>query len=273
MAKLEIGVFVQLTEEPEAEIAKVVDLGLRSCQVSSWDASIRTDAVGERLAAAAVKHSVNITTLWAGYSGPVVWNFTEGPATIGLVPPEYRPKRVAELKQAAEFAARFDLPAITTHAGFLPEDPANPLFDGVVDALKQVAGHCAELGIGFWFETGQETPVTLLRTIERVATGNLGINLDTANLILYGKGNPVDAIDVFGQYVRGTHVKDGLFPTDGSELGMEVPVGEGKANLPVVVPKLKACGFDGALTIEREISGAQQIADIRKAIELLRPLC
>ena len=273
MVTLEIGVLVRLTEQPENAIAKVVDLGLRSCQVSTWDVATRTNQVGERLTAAAAKHGVNITTLWAGYSGPVVWNFTEGPVTIGLVPPEHRQTRIAELKQAGEFAAKFKLPSITTHAGFLPENPSDPLYDGAVDALKQVAGHCAERGIGFWFETGQETPVTLLRTIDRVATGNLGINLDTANLILYGKGNPVDAIDVFGQYVRDTHVKDGLFPTDGLELGPEVPLGEGKANLPVIVEKLKACGYDGALTIEREISGPQQIADIHNAIELLRPLC
>ena len=64
------------------------------------------------------------------------------------------------------------------------------------------------------------------------------MNLDTANLILYGKANPVDALDVFGRYVRGVHAKDGLYPTNGSELGREVPIGEGKVDFPILISKL-----------------------------------
>ena len=273
MSKLEIGVMSSLGERPEEEIRKVAELGLSSCQVCSWNPDVWTDQVGERLLEAAAKHRVHVTTFWSGYPGPAVWNFVDGPATIGLVPPQYRAMRVEVLKKAARFAAKFHLPSITTHVGFLPEDPKDPLYTGTVEALKQVAGLCAELGIGFWFETGQETPVNLLRTIERVNTGNLGINLDPANLLLYGKANPVDALDVFGKYVRGVHAKDGLYPTDGDHLGKETPLGEGQVNFPVLVPKLKSMGFGGALTIEREIGGEQQIRDIRRAIELLAPLC
>jgi len=273
MAKLEIGVFVAFGPEMEPEMAKVTDLGLRSCQVGGWDPPSWTDQAGRQMVAAAEKHGVTITTFWAGYSGPMVWNFLEGPATIGLVPPEHRDYRTAELIKGAEFAASLQLPSITTHVGFLPEDPADPNYAPTVAALKQVAGRCADLGIEFWFETGQETPVTLLRTIERIGTGSLGINLDPANLILYGKANPVDALDVFGRYVRGVHAKDGLYPTDPDKLGTEVPLGEGKVNFPVLIPKLKSAGFTGALTIEREIGGPQQIVDIRKGIERLQPLC
>ena len=125
----------------------------------------------------------------------------------------------------------------------------------------------------FWFETGQETPITLLRTIEDVGTGNMGINLDPANLLMYGKANPVDALDVFGKYVTGVHAKDGEYPTNGRDLGVEMPLGEGRVNFQVLIPKLKALGYTGALTIEREISGPQQNEDIRRAMELLDPLC
>ena len=78
-----------------------------------------------------------------------------------------------------------------------------------------------------------------------MGTDNLGINLDPANLILYGKGNPVDALDVFGKYVRDMHGKDGFYPTDGKNLGEEVPVGEGKVNFPALIAKLKELGYDG----------------------------
>ena len=126
--------------------------------------------------------------------------------------------------------------------------------------------------MGFRFETGQETPITLLRTIHDIGTDNLGINLDPANLLMYGKANPVDALDVFGQYVRGVHAKDGEYPTNGRQLGVEKPLGEGRVNFPALLAKLKTLGFCGALTIEREISGPQQIADIQKAKAMLAAL-
>ncbi len=272
MSKLDIGVLVSLTNEPDAEIKKVADLDLHSCQVCSWDQSVWTDETGTKLKAACEKYKVKISTFWAGYSGPAVWNFIEGPRTIGLVPEQYRAQRVTELKKAADFAAKFGIQSITTHVGFLPEDPQDPLYTGTVEALKEIVKHCKKLGISFLFETGQETPVTLLRTIERIGMDNVGINLDTANVILYGKGNPVDALDVFGRYVRDLHVKDGVYPTTGDQLGHETPLGEGKVDFKAVVNGLKKFGYNGPLTIERECSGEKQIADIKHAINLLTPL-
>ena len=122
------------------------------------------------------------------------------------------------------------------------------------------------------FETGQETPVTLLRTIEEVGTGNLGVNLDPANFILYGKANPVDSLDIIGKYVRGVHAKHGKYPTNGRDLGKEYPLGEGDVNFPEFIKKLKKIGYKGALTIEREISGEKQIKDIMSAKKLLESL-
>lgn len=271
--KLDIGVLVSLKENPDPEIARVARFGLQSCQVCSWNPAIWTDAVGGKLCAARDRHRVRTSTFWAGYSGPAVWNFIDGPRTIGLVPPEYRAQRVSELKKAADFAAKFGLPSITTHVGFLPEDPNDQLYIDTVEALKEICGHCRENGIGFLFETGQETPVTLLRTIERIGLDNVGINLDTANVILYGKGNPVDSLDVFGQYVKDLHIKDGLFPTCGSKLGKQTPLGEGKVDFAGVVRRLKELGYTGPLTIERECGdGEQQTRDIQAAIKMLEPL-
>jgi len=273
MPTLAIGVLVDLGNDLEQRLDTVRDLGLAHCQICSWKPELWTRATGERLRSAARSRGIRVTTFWAGWPGPATWNFIDGPRTIGLVPPEQRAARVAALKQAADFAADCGLPSITTHVGFLPEDPNDPQYDPTVAAIRDVAGQCGRRGIGFWFETGQETPVTLLRTIERVGTDNLGINFDTANVILYGKANPLDALDVFGSYVRDVHAKDGLYPTNGTQLGREVPLGEGKVNFPAVVGRLKSLGYAGTLTIEREIGGAQQLLDIRKAIDLLRPLC
>ena len=105
--------------------------------------------------------------------------------------------------------------------------------------------------------------------MQDIGFDNVGINLDPANLIMYGKANPVDSLDVFGKYVRGVHGKDGLYPTDGRELGDEVALGEGKVNFPVFLKKLHELGYDGDITIEREITGEQQKKDIQMAKGML----
>ncbi len=249
----------------------VSQFGLTCCQLVSWDCSLATDAIAKTARAEAARAGVRISAFWAGVPGPAEWNFRKGPVTLGLVPAEYRAARVAALKRWADFAALLGTPAIITHCGFLPENMTDPEFEGVAAAIREVAVHCKERGLEFWFETGQETPVTLLRFIDAVGTGNLGINLDPANLILYGKGSPVDALDVFGRYVRNIHAKDGFYPTNPYELGREVPVGAGAVRFPEFVKKLLAIGFDGEFIIEREIKeGEQQNADIRKTIADLR---
>ena len=102
-----------------------------------------------------------------------------------------------------------------------------------------------------------------MRCFETVGTDNLGINLDTANVILYGKANPADALDVFGKYVRNLHAKDGFYPTNGHDLGTEARIGDGKVDFRAVFTKLHELGYDRYVTIEREIEGAQQIEDVR----------
>ena len=97
----------------------------------------------------------------------------------------------------------------------------------------------------------------------------MGVNLDTANLILYGKANPVDALDVFGKYVMNIHAKDGLYPTNGHDLGKETRIGDGKVDFKALFIKLHELNYDSYVTIEREIEGEQQTDDIRHAKKYL----
>lgn len=269
---MKIGVLVHMCKDIEKEIKKVHDLGLKSCQICCWDYSLCTDDMAEAIKKATKEYDVEVSTFWCGWSGPKVWNFYEGPVTLGLVPEDYRYARLTELKQGSDFAKKIEVVNVATHVGFLPETPNTREYHSLVCALRDLAEHIKNNGQYFLFETGQETPVTLRRTIEDIGTGNLGINLDPANLILYGKANPVDALDVFGQYVRDIHAKDGCYPTDGKNLGLETPLGEGKVNFPRFVAKLKELGYDGPITIEREISGEKQIEDIKLAKKLLESL-
>ncbi|MBP5300534.1 MAG: sugar phosphate isomerase/epimerase [Victivallales bacterium] len=274
---IKIGTIISILESNYRNLfRKLVDFGLHTCQICNWNVKFYDTDYAEKVASVKQQMKdlqVAPSAVWAGYSGLVCWNFTEGPVTMGLVPEDRRQRRVEDLKCGARFAADIGVRAIITHCGFLPENMTDANFNIIRCAIYDVASYCKSLGIGFWFETGQETPVALLRMIQAVeAMGldNLGINLDPANLLLYGKGNPCDALNVFGKYVHNIHVKDGFVPTTGTHLGKEAQVGQGMVNFPVFVKKLLSIGFQEEFIIEREIpEGEQQTADIRETIKNL----
>ena len=271
---IKLGVLVNLNKQSDIaqKIKEVHDMGFSSCQISCWDPTCYTKENANYIKEALGEHEVRVSTFWAGWTGNGIWNFYDGPATLGIVPEYARFQRILELKAGSDFAKMIGIDQLATHAGFLPENPCDGSYRGVICALREVAAHCKANGQYFLFETGQETPVTLRRVIEDIGLDNLGINLDPANLILYGKANPIDALDTFGQYVLDVHGKDGCYPTDGHELGKEMPLGEGKVNFPAFVARLKELGYDRTITIEREISGDQQIKDILSAKALLESL-
>lgn len=236
--------------------------GFAHCQLLSWVPAQWTQAEADALRTISAETGVAITAFWCGWVGPTIWNFTEGPETLGIVPVAYRFARMQNLMDGADFARLLGIEDVVSHMGFIPETPTDANYPGVVAAMITIAEHLKKQGQNLLFETGQETPVTLLRLFEDVGTGNLFVNLDPANLLMYGKGNPVDALDVIGGYIRGVHAKDGLYPTNGRALGEEVKVGTGKVNFPALLQRLRALGYDGSLTIEREIEGQQQLEDI-----------
>lgn len=241
-----------------------------SCQLLAWKPALWTDENAEALNALLKEYEIEISAFWCGWEGPAVWNFYDGQKTLGLVPRQYREMRVKNLCDGADFAKKLGVTDVATHMGFIPENPFDPEFEPFCDAVRIVARHLEANGQYLLFETGQETPVTMVRCFETVGTSNLAVNLDTANLILYGKANPVDALDVFGTYVRNLHAKDGFYPTNGHDLGREVRQGDGKVDFYGVFKKLHELGYDSHVTIEREISGDQQILDIRYAREYLQ---
>jgi len=266
---MRLGVIVHMGKDPEGALAKVHELGLPTCQagISDYEPAMVT-----RLRGALDRYGIEATALNTAGPGPAVWNFDQGPLTIGLVPRKYRQARIVHLKRASDFAKECGIPALHTHCGFIPENPNDPVYRETVQAIREVVSHCKRNGQIFLYETGQETPITLLRTMQDVGLDNQGVNLDPANLILYGKANPVDALDVFGTLVRGIHAKDGLYPTDPHRLGEEVPIGHGKVDFPRLIRRLKELNYRGPITIEREIEGPQQTEDIRKAKAYLEAL-
>lgn len=254
MTRMRLGVLRNWKDDtPSGLITGVKELDFPTCEIACWDVSWFTDENAEMLSEACEESQVEITAIWAGLPGKYVWDFIEGPDTIGLVPPGTREMRVAALRHASDFAQKAGVPNISTHVGFIPTSPSDPNYAGLIEALKEITKYCGENGQHFLMETGQETPFTLLRTIEDVGIDNLGVCFDGANLLAYGTANPRDAIDVLGIYVRAVHAKDGEYPTSGRNFGTEKPLGQGRVNLPAVLSKLVELGYDGAITIEREV--------------------
>src|SRR5437016_2877965 len=258
---LRLGLILGIGRDPNDAISKVHDLGLPTCQafVDEIDS-----VLAGRLRQALDKYQVEATSLVVGGPGREVWDFYDGPLTIGLVPRETREARIAHIKKASDFAKHCGIDAVQTYCGFIPENPNDPVYKETIEAIREVVSYCKRNGQNFRYETGQETPITLVRAIQDVGLDNQGVNFDVANLILYGKANPVDAAEIIGPYVQGVHAKDGLWPTGPRNLGKEVPIGQGKVDFPRVIRRLKELNYRGAITIEREISGPQQMEDIRK---------
>lgn len=271
---MKIGTMVYFNEAVgiEDKFASVKKLGISSCQLCSWNTKLWTDENAQLIKELSGKYEVEIAAVWCGWSGPAVWDFCDGQITLGLVPPDYRQVRIKELCSGADFAKGIGVTDVVTHMGFIPENPNDENFNSFCVAVREVSQYLKGNGQNLLFETGQETPVTMLRCFEKVGTDNLFVNLDTANLILYGKANPVDALEVFGKYVRNIHAKDGLYPTNGHELGREVRIGEGKVDFSALFKKLKELGYNRSVIIEREIDGDEQIRDIVNAKEYLAKL-
>lgn len=271
---MKIGVMLSIDdlETFRTKISAFPEEGFSSCQLLSWRPDLLTPAYAQTIREDLLRYRVTPSAFWAGWSGPAVWDFTEGPRTLGLVPPEYREVRVRELCHASDFAAALGITDIVTHMGFIPENPNDPQFLPFCRAVREVATYLQAKGQFLLFETGQETPITMLRCFDTVACDNLGVNLDTANLILYGKANPVDALGIFKGKVRNLHAKDGVYPTDPKRLGEETKLGEGAVNFPALIRKLHEIGYDSHITIEREIDGEKQMRDIREAKAYLQRL-
>jgi len=193
--------------------------------------------------------------------------------TVGLVPPATRDERIEMFRQDADFAAALGAPAVGIHLGFISPDWESRDFADLVGVVKGMCEYCSAVGVALHLETGQETADTLLHFIQQVSRPNLWVNFDPANMILYGSGEPLEALGKVGRYVRSCHCKDATWaerPRD--EWGEEVPLGQGDVNVERFLAALIDLGYRGPLTIEREISGDQQARDIKEAIDLLESL-
>ena len=213
-----------------------------------------------------------IVTVFAAYDGESYADIPTVQRTVGFIPPETRASRERRTLEVSDFAAAIGVKSIACHIGFIPEDTAHPDYIAVREMVRRVADHATKHGQTFALETGQEPAHVLQSFLKDVGRSNVGINFDPANMILYGTGDPIEALTVLGPQLLSVHVKDGDWPPRDrkSALGQERPLGQGSVGIPRFIATLKDIGFRGPLNIEREAENQEErISDIRKAVVYL----
>ena len=189
--------------------------------------------------------------------------------TGGFVPEQDFPIRRQLTKGAARVARELGIDKLSTHIGFVPPS-SDPNYHAMVERVGQVAGDLDESGVTLLMETGQETAPELLQFINDLSRSNVQVNFDPANMILYGAGDPIEAIGILGRHIGHVHVKDATLSSQpGTNWGEEVPFGAGQVPPREFLSALKAAGYTGPLVIERE-AGDSRREDVALAITTLR---
>lgn len=271
---LEIGLMFWAGEDARKTLQQVKRFGLRAGQLG-FPGELPLDRAAERWDEVLTAEHFTAVTAVCSYIGEDYADIPTVAHTVGLVPEATRAERIARTKAVSDVARALAIDSVACHIGFVPHEPADVIYAKIRDVARELCDYCGANGQSFTLETGQEPAKALVRFIADVDRPNLKINFDPANMILYGTGEPIEALDVLAKHVVSVHCKDGDWPPlDKPEaLGEERPLGEGSVNIPAFIAKLKETGYKGVLSIERENANPQRReADIRKAIALLRRL-
>jgi len=191
--------------------------------------------------------------------------------TGGVVPDKTWNYNWRHIQKVIPLAKSLGISLVSFHAGFLPESKKDPDHEKLIKRLKIIAHAFSAEGIDLAFETGQEDALALKSFLENLSAPNVGVNFDPANMILYGKGNPVDAVKILSPYIKQVHIKDALPSKTPGEWGTEVAVGTGAVDWKAFLAALNDGGFTGLMSIERE-AGDQRIEDIKTAMAYLQKI-
>lgn len=275
MEKWPLGVFASIDAGLGVKLEIAHELGVSTVQLYTPQASSRTKESADRFISRLQELNIAISVVFAGFEGESYADIPTVTRTVGLVPLETRDARLAEFKEISDFARLLGVDAVGLHIGCVPHDEADPLFADTVAVTRQLCDHCRSNGQNVHLETGQEPADVLLRFIDVLERDNLFINFDPANMILYGCGEPIEALRKVGPRVRSVHCKDAKWADKpGEEWGAEVPLGEGDVGMEKFLRTLDEIGYTCPLTIEREIpqEPIRQKEEIGHGLRLLNEL-
>jgi sugar phosphate isomerase/epimerase len=270
-----IGVFASVDAGLGVAWDVIAELKVPTIQLHAPSPEKRNQESAEAFRAQLNDMGVQCSAVFGGFDGESYADIPTVVRTVGLVPADTRQARLAEMLEISNFAKWLGCDTVALHLGFIPHDPQAEGYSDIVDVTRQLCDHCANHGQFLHLETGQETAEGLLEFIKQVDRENLKINFDPANMILYGTGEPIEALQAVGKHVRSIHCKDGTWSDKpGDTWGAEVPLGKGDVGMENYLRTLQEIGYEGPLTIEREIpqDPERQMAEIGQAIELLTAL-
>jgi len=273
--KWPLGVFASIDAGLGVKLEVAQQLGVPTIQLHAPEQATRTAENARRFLDRLEKLGMRITVVFGGFAGESYADIPTVTDTVGLVPPATRAERTREMKEIADFARLLGVDAVGLHLGFVPHDTADPLYRNVLAVTRDLCDHCRSQKQAVHLETGQEPADALLQFIGDTERDNLFINFDPANMILYGSGEPIEALEKVGRYVRSVHCKDAKWAKHpGEEWGTEVALGEGDVGMEKYLRTLNKLGYHGPLTIEREIprDPERQKLEVGKALGLLRDL-
>lgn len=272
--ELEIGVMFWAGRDPRNTIREVKSLGVR-CGQLGIPGDLDLEGQADEWCKALRQEDFRLVTVFCAFSGESYADEASVRETVGFIPPATREQREHRMKEVSDFAARIGVKSIATHIGFVPESQEDTDYRAVCSVVRRICDHAAQHGQTFCLETGQESADALLQFVKDVDRRNLGINFDPANMIMYGTGDPIQALGILSSHILSVHCKDGEWPVKDAPgaLGVEKPLGEGAVGMDQFVNKLKQLGYTGTLNIEREIDDQEQRKkDIRMGVELLERL-
>ncbi|QDT11074.1 sugar phosphate isomerase/epimerase family protein [Planctomycetes bacterium K23_9] len=275
MDKWPIGVFASVDAGLGVAWDVISELGLPTIQLHAPHGDKRNEKQAGELASQLSKMDVQCTAVFGGFDGESYADIPTVVETIGLVPAASRQSRLEEMFQISDFSKWLGCDAVALHLGFIPHHPDADGYSDIVDVTRQLCDHCAANEQYLHLETGQETAEGLLTFIDEVKRDNLKINFDPANMILYGTGEPIEALRAVAKHVRSIHCKDATWSDKpGETWGAEVALGEGQVDIEAYLKTLHEIGYTGPLTIEREIpqDPVRQKQEISHAIDLLTRL-
>ena len=277
MQKWPIGVFTSVDAGLGVHLEVANELGVPTVQIHAPHQHTRTEQNADAFLQKCRDAGITVTAVFGGFDGESYADIETTKRTVGLVPEETRDARVQEMKEISDFAKLLGVETVALHIGFVPEDTAGESYQNLIAATRDLLDHVQANGQRLNLETGQETADHLLQFIADVGRYNLFINFDPANMILYGTGDPIEALKKVGHLVRSVHCKDATWAAEdarGIAWGAEVPLGEGDVGMETYLRTLDELGYEGPLTIEREIAHdrQRQKADIGQAVSLLENL-
>lgn len=277
MNKWPIGVFASIDAGLGVHLDVVRELKVPTIQLHAPHASSRNPEAAAAFLQKCAEAGVTVTAVFGGFEGESYADIATTVQTVGLVPEETRAARVQEMKEISDFTRLLNCNTVALHIGFVPHDTSSDSYQDLISVTRDLLDHVAANGQNLHLETGQETADHLLQFINDVDRRNLFINFDPANMILYGTGEPIAALQKVGHFVRSIHCKDAKWAAPdvrGTAWGQEVALGEGDVGMETYLKTLQEIGYDGPLTIEREIpqDRERQKADIGQAVQLLLAL-